>query len=60
MKEPIKVSPLQMVTDTKNVLDTFHKIHKELTSDIKDKNLFEAMIPEILTPSFIGLFGDSS
>ena len=57
MKEAYKPSPVQLVTETDTWKKMFHAYHQSITIDIEDKNRFEALIPEIVTPYFVALYG---
>jgi hypothetical protein len=57
MKEAYKPSPVQLVTETETWKKMFHAYHQSITIDIEDKNRFEALIPEIVTPYFVALYG---
>ena len=59
MKNKLKTTPIDLVTNTETLAKAFLVQHKALTSDIKDKNQFESLIPQIVTPEFVGLFGNS-
>lgn len=58
MKEAYKPTPLQIVTETEVQKKLFHAYHQSITMDIEDKNRFEALIPEIVTPYFVALYGE--
>lgn len=60
MKEPIKVTPIEVVTKTEAIKESFSKFHHSLTDGITNRNNFEALIPEIVTPSFVSLYGNTS
>ncbi len=60
MKEPIAVTPIQLVTGTERLKAAFAKYHHSIADDVKDKNCFEALIPEIVTPYFVSLYGNTS
>ena len=59
MKEAIRVTPFEVVTNTCELKEKFFKYHKILTENIHNRNHFESLIPEIVTPNFISLYGDS-
>ena len=60
MKEPIAVTPIQLVTETKKLKDAFAKYHHSIADGVTNRNCFEALIPEIVTPNFVSLYGNTS
>ena len=60
MKEPIAVTPIQLVTQTERLKDAYAKYHHSITDGVTNKNRFEALIPEIITPYFVSLYGNTS
>ena len=60
MKEPIEVTPIQLVTKTENLKELFANYHQSIADGITDKNCFEALLPEIVTPYFVSLYGNTS
>ena len=60
MKEAIKVSPYELVTNTEAIKELFAQYHKDLTKGITNSKHFESLIPEIITPNFVALYGSSS
>lgn len=60
MKEPIAITPIQLVTETEKAKGIFAAYHHSIADGVKDKNCFEALIPEIVTPYFVSLYGNTS
>ena len=60
MKEPIAVTPIQLVTETEKTKGIFAEYHRSITDGVTNKNRFEALIPEIVTPYFVALYGNTS
>ena len=60
MKEPIPLTAIEVVTNTEATKEAFAKFHHSLTDGITNKNRFEALINEIVTPYFVSLYGNTS
>lgn len=60
MKEPIEVTPIQLVTETEKTKGVFAKYHHSIIDGVTNKNSFEALINEIVTPKFVSLYGNTS
>ena len=60
MKEPIEVTPIQLVTETEKTKGVFAKYHHAIVDGVTNKNMFEALISEIVTPYFVSLYGNTS
>ena len=60
MKEPIPLTPIEVVTKTEASKKVFAEYHHSLTDGITNKNRFEAIINEIVTPNFVSLYGNTS
>lgn len=60
MKEAIKVSPIEMVSNTEVIKGIFRQFHEGLTKGITNKNRFQALVPEIITPNLVALYGNIS
>ena len=51
------ITPIEMVTQTKQAKEALLEYHKELLRGIPHKN-FEGMLKQIVTPTLVGLYGD--
>lgn len=60
MKEAIKVSPIELVSNTEAIKGIFRQFHEGLTKGITNKNRFQALVPEIITPNLVALHGNRS
>jgi len=60
MKEPIPLTPIEVVTKTEASKKVFAEYHHSLTDGITNRNRFEAIINEIVTPNFVSLYGNTS
>lgn len=60
MKEAIQITPYELVTKTQAKKSEFLDYHRGLVAGVKSSKPFEALIPEIVTPNFVALYGDSS
>lgn len=54
------ITPIQMVSDTAHIKELMLGYHKELVAPPITSKRFEGLLKEIVTPAFVGLYGDKT